>query len=374
MQKIPAAFIRGGTSKGVFFHEKDLPKDKHERDQILLKILGSPDPYQRQMDGLGGGYSSVSKAAIISVSERDDADIDYTFAQVAVDKRLVDYSANCGNLSSAVGPFAIDEGLVKTEDSKVTIKVFNTNTQTFFNSTFEVKNNKAITHGSFEIPGIANTGAKIKLDFLNPDGATTGKLLPTGNAIDILLIPKLGDIEVSIVDSSNLLIFVNANTLNTSCNQLPDDIQNNKSLMEQLEVIRKHAALHCGYASSLDTVPLANPKIAIIDTVKDFQTLDNKIISSEKFDIAIRMLSMGKVHKAVTLTGAMCLSTACFIEGTIPNQLINNSSKEDILIGNPSGILPVKSEVANNSGIYKTESTTVYRTQRRLMDGYVYID
>lgn len=373
MKKIPAAFIRGGTSKGVFFHKKDLPKDKHERDRILLKVLGSPDPYQRQMDGLGGGYSSVSKAAIISLSQKDDADIDYTFAQVAVDDPIVDYSANCGNLSSAVGAFAIDEGLIKANDGEIILKVFNTNTNTLFHSTFKVKDNRAVSQGDFVIPGIANTSAKIKLDFLNPDGAATGKLLPTGNVIDTLDIPKLGNINVSIIDSSNLLVFVDANSLETSCTELPEILQNDTGLMEQLEIIRKHAAVYCGYAKDLNHVPAANPKVAIVDKAIKFQTLDNKEISSDDFDIAIRMLSMGKVHKAVTLTGAMCLATASQIKGTIPNQIVKNTQKER-LIGNPSGVLTVQAEVVNDSGNYKTQSTTVYRTQRRLMDGYVYID
>lgn len=372
--RIPAAFIRGGTSKGVFFHSKDLPADEKERDKIFLKVLGSPDPYQRQLNGLGGGLSSLSKAAIISPSSREDADIDYTFAQVAVDKPIVDYSANCGNLSSAVGPFAIDEGLLKTKDGEAQVRVFNTNTKKYFNASFRVQDGKAITRGELEIPGVADKGAAIRLDFIEPDGAATGKLLPTGNTTDEIKIPNIGKLEVSLIDASNPVVFVEAKQLNVDVTNLPDELERQKGLMQQLETIRCHCAVLMGLAKNENGVALANPKIALVGEANDFTSISNETISKKQHHINMRVVSMERIHKVVTLTSGMCLASASQIPGTLPYRIVRGQNQnEDLLIGNPSGVLPVRANMKNNNGQWRTISTLVYRTQRRLMDGFVYL-
>lgn len=369
--RIKAAFIRGGTSKGVFFHANDLPENGTDRDEILLKVLGSPDPYSRQLDGMGGGISSLSKAVIIAPSNHANADIDYTFAQVSVDSTDVDYSANCGNLSSAVGPFAVDEGLVLSKQGSNNIKIFNTNTNKFFTAEFEVNNNKAITKGDLYIPGIATSGAPIKLNFSDPGGATTGLTFPSGNAVDKFTLSNNKTINVSLVDVSNAVVFVNAKDLDIDIALLPEELEQIPNLMQQLEEIRCLAAVKMGLVESPEQASVANPKVALIDTPANFTALDKQDYKHGSHHINVRMVSMQRMHKAVTLTGAMCLASAIRLPDTIANQLFENIPDGDILIANPSGVLPVNAEINHDrSTITKT---SVWRTQRRLMDGYVYL-
>src|SRR6185503_1183493 len=200
---IPAVFMRGGTSKAIMFHARDLPQDRAAWDDIFTAAMGSPDPYGRQLDGMGGGISSLSKVCVLAPSTRDDADVDYTFAQVQIKEAAVDYRGNCGNMSSAVGPFAVDEGIVRPNGDTAIVRIFNTNTQKIIRSTFPLDDGRAATDGDLTIPGVAGTGAPVRLDFLAPGGATTGRLLPTGHAIDRLDVPGLGPIEVSMVDAAN---------------------------------------------------------------------------------------------------------------------------------------------------------------------------
>lgn len=370
IERIKAAFIRGGTSKGVFFHTSDLPENTAERDAILLKVLGSPDPYSRQLDGMGGGISSLSKVVIIAPSTREDAHIDYTFAQVAVESNDVDYSANCGNLSSAVGPFAIDEGLVKAEQGLNKITVFNTNTNKYFTAEFEVDNGKAVTTGDLIIPGIANAGAPIKLNFLDPGGATTGKTLPSGNGIDEFTLSNNKTLLVSLVDVSNAVVFVNAKDLEVDISLLPEQLEQVPELMQQLEEIRCLAAVKMGLANSPEEASAANPKVALIDTPSDFTALDKQTYKKDSHHISVRMVSMQRIHKAITLTGAMCLASAIRLPGTIVNQLCKDIPADDILIANPSGVIPVNATLDENNTV---TNASVWRTQRRLMDGYVYL-
>ena len=224
LRALPAVFMRGGTSRAIIFHARDLP-DRAQWDPIFLAAMGSPDPNGRQLDGMGGGVSSLSKVCILAPSDREDADIDYTFAQVQIREAAVDYRGNCGNMSSAVGPFAVDEGIVRPNGDTAIVRIFNTNTRKLIRSTFPLQDGHAATEGDLAIPGVAGTGAPVRLDFLTPGGATTGKLLPTGAPLDRLDVPGLGPIEVSMVDAANACVFVRARDLGLTGRELPDELE-----------------------------------------------------------------------------------------------------------------------------------------------------
>src|SRR5690606_22923655 len=230
----PAVFMRGGSSKGVFFHARDLPRDRAALDPILLAVLGSPDPYGRQLDGMGGGISSLSKAVIVGPPTRPDCDVDYTFAQVSVDRPVVDWAGNCGNLSSAVGPFAVDEGLVPAGDGEALVRIHQVNTRKVIHARFPVAGGRAVATGGFAIAGVSGTGARIRLDFLDPGGAATGRLLPTGNAVDVLDVPGFGSVAVTMIDAANPVALVAAADLGLSGTELPDAIEARTDVMAAL--------------------------------------------------------------------------------------------------------------------------------------------
>jgi 2-methylaconitate cis-trans-isomerase PrpF len=368
----PAVFMRGGSSKGVFFHARDLPATPAARDNLLLSVLGSPDPDGRQLDGMGGGISSLSKAVIIGPPSRADADIDYTFAQVSVDRPVVDWGSNCGNLSSAVGPFAVDEGLVRVADGEALIRIHQTNTRKIIHARFPVADGKAVVTGGFAIPGVAGTGARIRLDFLSPGGAFTAALLPTGNAIDVLELPGEGSFRASLVDATNCAAFVDARDLGLTGAETPEEIEAIPGLMELLDRLRRVAGVKMGLAPSPEAVGLANPKIAVIAPPSAFRTLSGETLAPGTHEIGVRMVSMERVHRAVPLTGSMCLSVACRIAGSIPNALCGTPARDDeIRIANPSGVFAAGAEVRNTNAGPVADSAVVYRTARRLMQGQV---
>jgi len=370
-RKIPAVFIRGGTSKGVFFHEKDLPREAELRNAIFLDVLGSPDPYQRQLDGMGGGISSLSKAVIIAPSLRADADIDYTFAQVSVGSATVDYSATCGNLSSAVGPFSVDEGLVKAKDGEVLIRVFNTNTGKIYHARFCVMDGQTLEAGDFKIPGVASPGAPIALDYIEPGGATTGKLLPTGQVREKLDVKGVGSIEVSLVDATSAVVYIAAADMGCTGTETPDEIDADRDLLARLDAVRRTGAVAMGISDSAENAPLAAPRIAMVARPAGFEGVDGKSYTADSHDLTIRIISMGRCHKVVTLTGAMCSGVAAAIEGTVPHALTRPEAAP-LRLGNPSGSLPVEVDVCQETDVkWHARSATVYRTQRRLMEGSV---
>jgi 2-methylaconitate cis-trans-isomerase PrpF len=368
----PAVFMRGGSSKGVFFHARDLPAAPDARDRLLLSVLGSPDPYGRQLDGMGGGISSLSKAVIIGPPTHADADIDYTFAQVSVDRPVVDWGSNCGNLSSAVGPFAVDEGLVRASDGEALIRIHQTNTKKLIHARFPVAAGKAVVTGGFAIPGVAGTGARIRLDFLAPGGAFTAALLPTGNAVDVLELPGEGSFRASLVDATNCAAFVDARDLGLTGTESPDEIEAIPGLMELLDLLRRAAGVKMGLALTPEAVGLANPKIAVVAPPSAFRTLSGETLGPDTHEIGVRMISMERAHRAVPLTGSMCLSVACRIAGSIPNMLCGTPAREDeIRIANPSGVFAAGAEVRNTDAGPVADSAVVYRTARRLMQGQV---
>src|SRR5688572_19244942 len=315
-RKIRAVYMRGGTSRCLVFHEQDVPRSGAARDRILSSALGSPDPYGRQLDGLGGGISSLSKACIIGPSRHPDAQVDYTFAQVDVRTPVVDYKGNCGNCSSAVGPFAIDEKLVEGTSSLTVVRIHNTNTRKLIVAHVPVEDGEAATRGDFELAGVAGRGARITLDFVEPGGAGTGRLLPTGRARDVV-----AGLEVSCVDATNPVVFVFARDLGLTGAETPSAIDEDHDLCARLEKIRVEAAARMGMAESA-----AVPKVAFVAAPRDYTALDGTRYGAAEHDVLARAISLGNCHRAFPLTAAMCLAVAARIEGTLVHEAVNAAS------------------------------------------------
>ncbi|MGH7308627.1 MAG: 2-methylaconitate cis-trans isomerase PrpF family protein [Candidatus Rokuibacteriota bacterium] len=361
-RRIRAVYMRGGTSRCLVFHEEDLPRSRTARDRILLAALGSPDPYGRQLDGLGGGISSLSKACIIGPPTHPGANVDYTFAQVDVRTPLVDYAGNCGNCSSAVGPFAIDEKLVVPSASPAVVRIHNTNTRKLIVAHVPVEDGEAVVTGEFELPGVAGSGAQITLDFLEPGGAVTGRLLPTGRARDVV-----GGLAASLVDATNPMIFVRARDLGLSGTETPTAIDADRALATRLEATRVEAAALMGVPQSPSV-----PKIIMVAPAVGFTTLDGRAWNADAVSLVSRVISMGNCHRAFALTSAMCLAVAARIEGTVVHECVTASRPyHDIRLGHPSGVLPIDASVVTEDGRPLAEQVTVYRTARRLMEGFV---
>ena len=371
---IPAVFYRGGTSKGVFFHARDLPADREASGPILLAALGSPDPYGRQLNGMGGGISSLSKAVIIGPPTRADADVDYTFIQVAVDEPVADWTNNCGNLSSAVGHFAVDEGLVRARDGEILVRIHQTNTKKIIHSRFMVENGKAETDGDFVIAGVAGTGARIRLDFLSPDGAVTGKLLPTGNSVDTVDLGADGRFEITIVDATSPIAYVDAQNLGLQGSESPDQIEALPKVMDILEKLRRRAGVMLGLATQADQVGLQTPRMAMVAAPATFTSLDGQAYKAEDFDIATRMMSMQRAHRAIPGTGGLNLGVATQVPGTIPNRLSRPANAAgEVRVANPSGLVSVGAVVRQAGNEWTADTAVLFRTARRLMQGEIAI-
>ncbi len=374
--RFPAAFIRGGTSKGVFFHERDLPKDDDLRTRIFLEAIGSPDPYMRQLNGMGGGVSSLSKVVIIAPSAREDADIDYTFVQIGVDQPVVDYGSMCGNLSSAVGPFAIDEGLISADGAEAMVRVHNTNTQKIYHARFPVADGKAVVHGTQTIPGVAGAGARIALEYLDPGGSRTRGLLPSGGVCDTVEGPGGRDITVSFVDATNPVVIVSAADFGLQLIETPEQIEAMPDVMAAFERVRRQGGVRMGLAETADQVVMSVPKIVAVGPPVDFQDLSGQHHSAATQDLSARAISMGQVHRALPLTLSMCLACAAKITGSVAHQCARASKPDaDVRLGNPSGVIVAGADVAAVDGpsLFHAEKTRVVRTQRRLMDGHVLV-
>ena len=369
--------MRGGTSKALIFRAEDLPPDRGDRDRIFLAAIGSPDPNGRQLDGMGGGISSLSKICIVGPPSRADADIDYTFGQVAIAGTSVDYSGNCGNMSSAIGPFAVDEGLVEYSGDEAVVRIHNTNTHKIIVARFAIAGGRAAVAGDFILPGVAGSGAPIRLDFLDPGGAGTGKLLPTGNVIDTLEPADGEKVAVSMVDAANPCVFVAAEALGMTGIEMPDALDRNRGLLDRLEAIRSAASIRMGIAASKDMAVAkpSIPKIAMIARPQAAGTLSGIALSAEDADITVRMISIGQPHRAAPLTGAMCLAVAARLEGSVVHKLARPlaSPGAPIRIAQPSGLTVVGASVRRDRAGWIADHATVYRTARRLMEGVVYV-
>lgn len=371
---IPCLYMRGGTSKGPFFLENDLPAAQEERDALLLRAMGSPDT--KQINGLGGASSVTSKAAIISVSKREDADVDYTFAQVSVDKPLVSYKGNCGNISSAVGPFAIERGLVRAVEPVTEVRIYNTNTGKRIIEEVPVVNGCVQYEGDYRIAGVAGSGAALKLRFTDPAGTISDRLLPTGNAVDVLESEEFGRIEVSIVDAANPLVYVRAGDLGLKGTELPEELTAIPGLLDKLERIRGKAAEKLGlitdYRRSAWDCP-GIPKLTIVAAAQDYTAADGTEIRGEDFDLLIRMMSMQKPHGALAMTGAMCTAAAAVVRGSLVAECLREGADtRNIRLGHPGGLLEVGVNYTEEAGELKILDTFGFRTANLLMEGNVY--
>jgi 2-methylaconitate cis-trans-isomerase PrpF len=369
--------MRGGTSNAVVVHARDLPADRKLWDEIFLAAIGSPDPYGRQLDGMGGGVSSLSKVCVIGPPTRPDADIDYTFAQVQVKEARVDYGANCGNMSAAMGPFAVDEGLVKASGAEALIRVHNTNTKKIIWSRFPLDEGVAAVDGELAIPGVAGTGAPVKLEFREPGGATTGRLLPTGNAADTLDVPGAGKVRVSLVDAANACVFVRAEDLGIKGTELPDEIDANPELLRKLAAIREAASVAMGITKTPEEAAkrAAIPFVGFVAPARDARTLTGDAVKAADVDLTARMMSNGQPHRALPLTCTLCLAVAARVQGTVVNEVARpaGNPEAEIRIGMPSGVLTAAASVRKLEGQWYAEQGAFYRTQRRLFDGHVYV-
>ena len=379
-RKISAVFMRGGTSKAVIFLQSDLPDDRGEWDAIFLAALGSPDPNGRQLNGMGGGISSLSKVCIVGPSDRDDADVNYTFAQIGVDRDNVGYGANCGNMSSAIGPFAVDEGLVAADGDDALVRIYNTNTDKIIHSRFAMDGGMAAVDGNFELKGVGGTGAPVRLEFRDPGGAVTGRLLPTGNVIDEITVEGLGTIEASLIDAANPSVFVEAKAMGVTGTEDPGDLDAMENVMGHLEAIRAQAAVMMGISETEKEATENSPSTPFVGMVAgpmDARTLAGETIKAADADLTARMVSSGNTHRALPLTGALCCATAARIEGTLNHRHTRAAEVgregDDLRIMQPSGILQVSCTVTRTDDGWVAEQAGVYRTQRRLFEGRVLV-
>ena len=372
---IKATYYRGGTSKGVFFQKKDLPTtDEKELNKLFLKTIGSPDPNGRQLNGMGGGVSSVSKCVIINPSERDDADVDYNFIQIAIDQPVAEWNNNCGNLSGAVGPYAIQEGIIKPKEGENKIRIYQTNTDKIIHATFNVKDGKPEIEGNYSIAGVYGGGAKVRLEYLEPGGSRTGTLLPTENVIDEIEIDNFGKIKVSIVDAATPLIYLLAEDVGLNGTETPEELDSNIEKMEIIQKIRRKCAYMIGLSKSENEAPMNTPRIGIITSPKDYVSLDKTEIKANDQDITARMFSMGKTHKAIMGTAGVNIGVAAAIEGTIPYNIKRKDSNPlKLRAGNPSGVMTAGAIIEDDNGKPFAKSAIFYRTFRPLMRGEVLV-
>ncbi len=356
------------------FHVDDLPSDREKWPAIFLSAMGSPDEYGRQLDGMGGGISSLSKVCIIGPPNHPEADVDFLFCQVSPDKASVDYAGNCGNMTSAVGPFAVDEGLVPhPEDGPKMIRIHNTNTRKIIHAHFLVSEGRAEVDGDLRIDGVSGSGSPIRLDFLDPGGARTSGILPSGKPIELIEPEGETPIEASLVDAANPSVFVRASDLGLSGAEGPDGIERIAGLLDRLEKIRRAASVRMGMSADLAeaATQASQPKIAVLGAPVAAILLSGSVLQAADQDISCRMISMGRPHRAIPITGALCLAAACRIPGTIAAELVSGAKGNEIRIGHASGVILVDADMSETPEGIRIDRATLYRTARRLFQGEV---
>lgn len=331
--------------------------------------MGSPDPNGRQLDGMGGGISSLSKICVVAPSEHPEAQVDFTFVQVGVKDNGVDYSGNCGNMSSAIGPFAVDSGIIPLQDGysgPFTVRLYNSNTKKLIHSTFHVSDGEAVAEGDFAIDGVSGTAAKVQLDFVRPGGSKTGKLLPTGNVID-----TIAGIQVTCIDAGNPCVFLTAKELGLNGTMLPDEIDSRPDLLNQLERIRREATVLMGMVKTPEEAPASIPKICFVSPPTVHRLLSGELLDAANVDVVVRAISTGQPHKALPITSGLCISAAAKLKGSVVHDCLKDGADKEaeLTIGHPSGKLVVGATY-NEDGTL--EKSTVYRTARRLMEGKVF--
>lgn len=377
-RSIPCTIMRGGTSRGVFFVAGVLPDDRQQLEEVLLNVFGSPDI--RQIDGLGGANSQTSKAAIVGPSSRKDADVDYTFAQVSVGDPVVDWGGNCGNMSSAVGPFSINRGLVSVSGEVGLVRIHNTNTDKMIHAHVPLLDGNAAPNGDFSIPGVPGTAARIRLEFLDPGGSYGRGLLPTSNPRDTITLANGRRLTVSVVDAANPVVFLQAEELGLTGAELPPELEANRAATSTLEEVRSLVASWLGI---VDDPALASrlspgfPKVGYVAKPSTYRTSTGEEVVGEAFDLAGRLMSMQSAHRSYMVTGTICTAAAALIEGTVVNEAVRPSPiptlDRSLRIGHPYGVLETTIRATGDSQAPHVDSVTVDRTARHIMDGHVYV-
>lgn len=378
--RIPASYMRGGTSKGVFFRLQDLPAAAQipgtERDALLLRIIGSPDPYGKHTDGMGGATSSTSKAVILSASDRPDHDVNYLFGQIAIDRAFVDWSGNCGNLSAAVGPFAISSGLVERsrvpQNGKAVVRVWQENIGKTIVAHVPMTNGQPQETGDFELDGVTFPAAEIQLDFMDP-ADREGSLFPTGNIVDELDVPGVGRFAATLINAGIPTIFLNAADIGYRGTELQDDINNDEQALARFETIRAHGAVRMGLIESVAEAAgrQHTPKVAFVASPTNYKASSGKTIMTADIDLLVRALSMGKLHHAMMGTAAVAIGAAAAVPGTLVNLAAGGGARQSVRFGHPSGTLRVGAEARLENGVWTVTKASMSRSARVLMEGWV---
>tara|TARA_R110002020_G_scaffold26514_20_gene86001 strand:- start:2661 stop:3800 length:1140 start_codon:yes stop_codon:yes gene_type:complete len=373
LDTLPALFMRGGTSNGLVFDIRDLPEDRTRWDAIFLAAMGSPDPYGRQLDGMGGGVSSLSKVCVLGPPTRDDADIDYTFAQISVGAASVDYAGNCGNMVSAMGPAALILGYLKATGAEARFRIHNTNTSRIIVASFPVENGLLASTGDMAVDGVAGRAAPIRLDFLSPGGAKTGTLLPTGNARDRLTLSDGTEIDASLVDAANPCVFVAAADLGKTGTESPDTLNEDAVFMARMEDIRRAGSVRMGLTPDAAAAKRMTslPKVAIVSPPAATTLLTGTVMDAQAMNLSVRMISMELTHRAVPITGAICLAVAC----RIPDSVTARTARlrdGPLTVAHPSGGVVVDARIVADGTALTAEAATIYRTARLLFSGTVH--
>ena len=383
--KIPATYMRGGTSKGVFFNLKDLPEQAQvagqARDQLLLRVIGSPDPYGKQIDGMGAATSSTSKTVILSKSSQPEHDVDYLFGQVSIDKAFVDWSGNCGNLTAAVGSFAISNGMVDAsripENGLCTVRIWQANIQKTIIAHVPVTNGQVQETGDFELDGVTFPAAEVQIEFLDPadDGEDGGAMFPTGNVVDLLDVPGIGTFQATLINAGIPTVFLNAEEIGYQGTELQDAINNDVDALARFETIRAYGALKMGLIKDVSEAATRQhtPKVAFVSAPKAYVSSSGKQVNTTDVDLLVRALSMGKLHHAMMGTAAVAIGTAAAIPGTLVNLAAGGDEREAVRFGHPSGTLRVGAQASQENGQWVVKKAIMSRSARVLMEGWVRI-
>ena len=381
--KIPATYLRGGTSKGVFFSLQDLPESARAagpaRDALLLRVIGSPDPYGKQTDGMGGATSSTSKAVIISKSSQPDHDVDYLFGQVSIDQPFVDWSGNCGNLSAAVGPYAIANNLVDSsripDNGVVVVRIWQANIKKTIIAHVPITDGMPQETGDFELDGVTFPAAEVQVDFMDPADDDGGSMFPTGNLIDDLEVPGIGTLKATLINAGIPTIFLNADAISYLGTELQDDINNDDAALAKFETIRAYGAVKMGLISHIDEAVSRQhtPKVAFVAPAADYTASSGKAIAAADIDLLVRALSMGKLHHAMMGTAAVAIGAAAAVPGTLVNLAAGGGEVVAVRFGHPSGTLRVGAQAVKKDGNWSVTKASMSRSARILMEGWVRI-
>jgi probable AcnD-accessory protein PrpF len=383
--KVAATYMRGGTSKGVFFRQEDLPQSCQQpgeaRDRFLLRVIGSPDPYGKQIDGMGGGSSSTSKTVILARSTRPDHDVDYLFGQVSIDKAFVEWSGNCGNLTAGVGAFAVSNGLIDParipRDGLCTVRIWQVNIGKTIIAHVPITDGAVQETGDFELDGVTFPAAEVQIEFLDPadegEGDGGGAMFPTGNLVDDLEVPGVGTLKATMINAGIPTVFVNAGDIGYGGTELQDDINGDAKALAKFETIRAHASLRMGLIKNLDEAAKRQhtPKVAFVAPPRDYLASSGKPVAAADVDLLVRALSMGKLHHAMMGTAAVAIGTAAAIPGTLVNTAAGGGARSQVRFGHPSGTLRVGAEAEQANGEWTVKKAIMSRSARVLMEGWV---